>query len=89
VMEAMACGRAVVATDAGDVPRLVDDGLTGFIVKRGDNGMLEERLATLIENRDLCRFMGQAGRTKAEEDFGLCKLMEQTFQAYRATGWKG
>lgn len=89
VMEAMACGRAVVATDAGDVPRLVDDGLTGFIVKRGDNGMLEERLATLIENRDLCRFMGQAGRTKAEEDFGLCRLMEQTFQAYRAAGWKG
>ena len=36
-MEAMACGRAVVATDAGDVPHLVEDGKTGFVVRRGDD----------------------------------------------------
>jgi glycosyltransferase involved in cell wall biosynthesis len=89
VMEAMACGRAVVATDAGDVPCLVEDGITGFLVRRGDHAMLGERLATLIMNRDLCRLMGRAARAKAEKDFELGKLTHQTFQAYRAAGWNG
>src|SRR5262245_50627634 len=52
VMEAMACGRAVVATDAGDVPYLVEDSKTGFVVHRGDDTMLAERMTTLITNQD-------------------------------------
>lgn len=89
VMEAMACGRAVIATDAGDVPRLVEDGKTGYLVSRGDAKLLADRATTLIENRPLSIRMGLAGRAKAEEEFGLGKLVDQTFQAYRAAGWKG
>jgi glycosyltransferase involved in cell wall biosynthesis len=37
VMEAMACGRAVVATDVGDIPDLVENGETGFVVRCGRN----------------------------------------------------
>ena len=54
----MACGRAVVATDVGDIPSLVEDGKTGFVVRRGDNAMLIDRMARLIEDRDLCRRSG-------------------------------
>jgi glycosyltransferase involved in cell wall biosynthesis len=88
VMEAMACGRAVVATDAGDVPSLVEDGKTGFVVTRGDDAKLVERLATLITNRDLCCQMGEAARAKAERQFGLDRLVSETLAAYRAAGWK-
>src|SRR5262245_25362413 len=87
VMEAMAFGRAVVATDAGDVPYLVEDGKTGFVVRRGDDAMLVERMATLIMDRDLCRRMGEAGRVKAEREFGLDRLVSDTLAAYRAIGW--
>jgi glycosyltransferase involved in cell wall biosynthesis len=88
VMEAMACGRAVVATDAGDIPSLVADGKTGFVVPRGDEATLLARMVTLITDHDLCRRMGEAGRAKAERQFGLDRLVSETLAAYRAIGWK-
>lgn len=88
VMEAMACGRAVVATDAGDIPSLVEDGQTGFVVPHGDTAMLVERMTTLITDRDLCQRMGNAGRVKAEREFGLDRLVDETLAAYRASGWQ-
>jgi glycosyltransferase involved in cell wall biosynthesis len=88
VMEAMACGRAVVATDVGDVASLVENGKTGFIVLPGDDGMLAERMAALLTDRDLCRQMGEFGRAKAERDFGLDHLIKEILAAYRLAGWK-
>jgi glycosyltransferase involved in cell wall biosynthesis len=86
VMEAMACGRAVVGTDVGEIPLLVDDGKTGFVVRCGDHTTLLERLGKLITDPDLCRHMGEAGRAKAEQEFGLDRLVAQTLAAYRDVG---
>lgn len=88
IMEAMACGRAVVATDAGDVPNLVVDGKTGFVVPRGDETALAKRIANLLEDQELSRQMGDAGRLRAEHAFGLDRLLSETFAAYRAEGWE-
>jgi glycosyltransferase involved in cell wall biosynthesis len=86
-MEAMACGRAVVATDAGDVPSLVEDGKTGFVVPRRDEATLLARMVTLITDYDLCQRMGEAGRAKAERQFGLDRFVSETLVAYRVMGW--
>jgi glycosyltransferase involved in cell wall biosynthesis len=88
VLEAMACGRAVVGTDAGDIPYLVENGRTGFVVPREDEAALTTRIATLMEDRELCRQMGAAGRRKAEQAFGLNRFQSEIFAAYRAEGWK-
>jgi glycosyltransferase involved in cell wall biosynthesis len=88
VMEAMACGRAVVATAVGDVPRLIDDGQTGFLVRSGDEAGLVDALATLVRNRERCEAMGAAGRQKAEAQFGLNRFVQQTLSAYRNAGWQ-
>jgi len=88
VMEAMACGRAVIATDAGDTADLIEDGKTGFLVRRGDDTALVEHMKILITNRELCRKMGELGRAKAESEFGLDRLVRETLAAYRAAGWE-
>jgi glycosyltransferase involved in cell wall biosynthesis len=88
VMEAMACGRAVIATDAGDVPSLVEEGKTGFVVPRGDEPALLTRMVALMTDYELCRRMGEAGRAKAEQQFGLDRFVSETLAAYRAMGWR-
>jgi glycosyltransferase involved in cell wall biosynthesis len=87
VMEAMACGRAVVATAVGDVPYLVKDGLTGFVVRPDDDAALLGRIATLLTDADLCERMGRAARTAAEQMFDLERLGTETLASYRAAGW--
>lgn len=87
VMEAMGCGRAVVATDAGEIPYLVEDGKTGFVVRRGDDARLIEAIAKLITDRDMCRRMGESGRAKAEKEFRLDRFVAEMLAAYRSAGW--
>jgi glycosyltransferase involved in cell wall biosynthesis len=87
VMEAMACGRPVVATDAGDIPSLMDDGRTGFVVKRDETDALAQRICVLLENRPLCETMSIAAQLKAEKEFGLDRLVRETLTAYENAGW--
>jgi glycosyltransferase involved in cell wall biosynthesis len=88
VMEAMACGRAVIATAVGDTPSIVEHQKTGFVVPCGDDAALVEHMATLIIDHELCRRMGESGRLKAEREFGLPRLLSETLAVYRAAGWK-
>lgn len=66
VMEAMACGLAVVATDAGGIPEMIDDS-TGRLVANGDAKDLAFALTDLIRNKDKTRIMGAMGRKKCED----------------------
>jgi glycosyltransferase involved in cell wall biosynthesis len=88
VIEAMAAGLPVVATDSGDVPRLIDHGKTGFVINRGDDASLVDYVGTLLRNDALRRDMGHAGRLKAEREFRLDRLVSQTLDVYRAAGWR-
>jgi glycosyltransferase involved in cell wall biosynthesis len=87
VMEAMACGRAIVAMDAGDIPFLIEDGKTGFVIRRGDETTFAERVFQLLSDHQLCRRMGLAARAKAEREFRLERLVSETLAVYKAAGW--
>jgi glycosyltransferase involved in cell wall biosynthesis len=88
VLEAMACGRPVVAMEAGDVSLLVEDGRTGFVIRQGDEETFGQRVLQLLSDEDLCRRMGLAAREKVEREFGSGRLVAETLAAYRAAGWE-
>jgi glycosyltransferase involved in cell wall biosynthesis len=87
VMEAMACGLPVIAMEAGDIPYLVEEGKTGFVVRQNDEKTFAERVLQLLADEDLCFRMGMAARAKAERDFRLERLVSETLAVYRAAGW--
>lgn len=69
VLEAMASGLPVVATDVGDVSRLVEDGVIGYVVPARSPQELAGALRKLLDDPDLRRRMGRAARRRAEERF--------------------
>lgn len=86
VIEALAAGRPVVATDVGDVAQLVSDGETGFVVPFADEEMLVDRVSTLLTDHERCATMGRRARQVARERFGTSTLAAETLQAYRNLG---
>jgi glycosyltransferase involved in cell wall biosynthesis len=64
VLEAMAAGLPVVATDVGDVGRAVADGITGYVVPVRNPDKLADGLEPLLTDPDLRRRMGAAGRAR-------------------------
>lgn len=67
VLEAMAAGRPVVATDVGATADAVVDGATGILVPPADPMRLSEALERLLSAPELAREMGTAGLQRAEE----------------------
>lgn len=83
VLEAMAAGLPVVATDVGGTAEAVRDGTTGFLVPRLDVDRLAGRLLELVENRALRETMGQAGRKRVLEQFTWDRSAETLERIYR------
>ena len=71
VLEAMAAGLPVVATDVGGMVELVEDGITGFLVGPGDVSALARRIDELAADVHLRRSMGHAGHERAIAMFDI------------------
>lgn len=82
IAEAMAYRKPIVATKVGGIPELVGEGVTGFLVPRGDPVAAAERLKTLASDPELRRKLGQAGRRVVEEKFDLRRNVAQLIELY-------
>lgn len=69
VLEAMACGLPVVASDVGDISRAIEDGTTGYVVPAKNPTTLADALERLLIDPELRTRMGQAGRARVVEKF--------------------
>ncbi|HSJ13153.1 MAG TPA: glycosyltransferase [Longimicrobiales bacterium] len=82
ILEAMAAGRPVVATDVGAVSDAVIDHVTGFTVPPRDVGILTARLATLLEDPDLRCRLGSAGRLRARQMYSEDTAIGELIKVY-------
>jgi starch synthase len=88
-LEAMACGTAVVASDVGGIPEVVDDGVTGTLVHydpndpRGFEADLAEAVNALVEDPAKAARYGAAGRQRCIDEFSWARIAEQTVEIYR------
>jgi len=69
IVEAMACGVPVIATENTGGPDVIRDGVDGFIVPIRDVEALKEKILWLYEHRDAGREMGMNARRRVEENF--------------------
>jgi len=83
LIEAAACGRAIVTTDVPGCREVVADGENGFLVPARDAAALAHALGRLIGDRDMRSRFGAAGRTRAEREFSVERSVEATLALYR------
>lgn len=81
--EAMACGKAVVASRIGGLAEIVEDGMSGLLVPPGDPEALAMATVKLLRDRQLRDQMAQAGRRRIEESFSSRVVVPQFVDFYR------
>ncbi len=84
ILEAMASSKAVVASDVGGIPLLIEHGKNGFLVKPGDTKNLEKFVGILLEDPTLRKKMGLFGRKLVEKEFTVNKMVDRTLSVYKS-----
>lgn len=82
LVEALAMGIPVVSTVHADIPEIVKDGVSGFLVPERDAGALAERLIHLVEHPESWEAMGRAGREHVTEQFNASRQFDKLMEIY-------
>ncbi len=83
LLDAMACGRPIVATRAGGIPEIVEDGVNGALVPPRDAASLAAAIVRALNDEGWRRRMGEAGLARVRERFTVDRMVEQTAAVYR------
>jgi glycosyltransferase involved in cell wall biosynthesis len=89
LVDAMAAGRPAVATAVGGVPEVVDDGVTGFLVRPSDERALAERIVHLLSDAALRTKMGEAALERARRLFTVERMVSGTLAVYERLAGRG
>jgi len=83
LLDAMACGKPIVATRAGGMPEVVADGDTGVLVAPRDDQALAAAIVRLLKDERLRQAMGDAGGRRVRERFSSERMVQDTLDLYR------
>ena len=83
ILDAMACGRPVVATTAGGIPEVVRDGENGILVPPRDHEAMAAAIVKLLKDDALRRRMGAAGLSLVNARFSSERMVQETLSVYQ------
>ena len=83
LLEAMAAGLPVVTTDAGGSAEIVEDGISGRVVPRGDAQALADALAAVLADPPGALTMGENAAVRVRERYGLRSMISAMEETYR------
>lgn len=82
LLEAMAMGKAVIASRVGGIIDVVDDGKTGILIPPGDKEALAQAMVRLLSDSDLAARMGKAGKEKIDARFSAKTMVKEIEKVY-------
>lgn len=82
IAEAMAHAKPVVATRVGGIPELIIDGVSGYLISRGDTELMSERVLNLLNDAQARARMGQIASEIVQTKFDLQKNVAQLIRSY-------
>ncbi|MCR4431780.1 MAG: glycosyltransferase family 4 protein [Tepidanaerobacteraceae bacterium] len=82
LLEAMALGKPVVATEAGGIPEVVKNGVNGLLVPPKDEKFLAEAIINILSSKQAAFSLGQAARATVFEKFSARTMAEKTMEIY-------
>ncbi|MCK5608893.1 glycosyltransferase family 4 protein, partial [Candidatus Pacearchaeota archaeon] len=83
LLEAMASGVIVVATDNGGTTDIIDDGKSGYLVSPGNSDKLERIIRTILTNPDQKRDIEKAALERVKNHFTARVMAERTVEVYK------
>ncbi len=84
LLEALAMGKPVVATNVGGIPEVIKDFETGLLVPPHDSSSIAQAIIRLKEDESLGERLGKRGRELVEGKFSLEKMAEATWSCYKS-----
>ena len=82
ILEAMACGLPVIATDVGGNPELVEEGITGSLVPAANPAALAEAIVPYLLKPELVTSQGRTARIRTESRFSMESMVNSYMQVY-------
>jgi glycosyltransferase involved in cell wall biosynthesis len=83
VLDAMALGKPVVATNAGGIPEIIRDGETGRLVESADPAALAEGVVELLSNAERAQQMASLGKVVVRENFSVDAMIDKNIEVYK------